>query len=129
MEFDFTFLTDNFSSLSIKDEPLFLSTPPSILVSSHLRIKKDVYDIIIIINEYLEKNKYCFRFFNKKYDIHWKIQGPDREHDELIYKYILVLYKNQDEYIIEIIKIYGNDDTFSTFFNTMKSLFWLHSHK
>ena len=123
MDFDFNFLTDNFSSLSIKGAPLFLSTSPSILVSSHLRIKKDVYDIIIIINEYLEKNKYCFRFFNKRYDIHWKIQGPDREHDELIYKYILVLYKNQDEYIIEIIKIYGNDDTFSTFFNTMKNLF------
>ena len=122
MDFDFNFLTDNFNALSIKGDPLFLSTPPSILVSSHLRIKKDVYDIIIIINEYLEKNKYCFRFFNKKYDIHWKIQGPDREHDELIYKYILVLYKNKDEYIIEIIKIYGNDDMFSTFFNTMKSL-------
>ena len=123
MEFDFTFLTDNFSSLSIKDEPLFLSTAPTILVSSHLRIKKDVYDIIITINEYLEKNKCCFRFFNKRYDIHWKIQGPDKEHDELIYKYIVVMYQNKDEYIIEIIKIYGNDDTFSIFFNNMKSLF------
>jgi hypothetical protein len=123
LDFNFDFLTNNFSSLSIKDEEIFISTAPSILISSHLRIKKDVYDIIITINEYLEKNKYCFRFFNKRYDIHWKIQGPDREHNELIYKYILVLYKNQDEYIIEIIKIYGNDDTFSTFFNTMKSLF------
>jgi hypothetical protein len=123
LDFNFDFLTNNFNALSIKDEEIFISTAPSILISSHLRIKKDVYDIIITINEYLEKNKYCFRFFNKRYDIHWKIQGPDREHDELIYKYILVLYKNQDEYIIEIIKIYGNDDTFSTFFNTMKSLF------
>ena len=123
LDLDFDFLTDNFSSLTIKDDPLFISTAPSILISSHLRIKKDSYDIIITINEYLEKNKYCFRFFNKRYDVHWKIQGPDREHDELIYKYILVLYKNKDEYIIEIIKIYGNDNTFSTFFSKMKSLF------
>ena len=55
--FDFDFLTNNFSSLTIKDTPFFISTAPSILVSSHLRIKKDSYDIIITINEYLEKNK------------------------------------------------------------------------
>jgi hypothetical protein len=102
-----------------------IPTPPSILMDTNFILTGfESYEVVDIITAFLQKKKYKIEFTNIRYIVKWTISKLYNDDLDCPYcKYTLTLYLKNKEHTVEVYKLFGNDDIYSSFFTSLEDVF------